>query len=203
VLENMNHIDHAFFLFLNGIHNPFFDIVMFKATSPMTWIPLYLVFLYLIIRQYNWKTIVIVVLAAVMIIVSDQLANLFKDTFQRLRPSHEPGLMVHLVNAYKGGEYGFYSGHATNNFSIAIFLIILLGTRFKWIWKIALPYALIISYTRIYLGVHFPGDILAGAIIGSLIGYFFGRSVVWFLSQRKLKDFHFSFFHHNWHNRTQ
>ena len=124
----------------------------------------------------------VVILAAVMILVSDQLANLFKDTFQRLRPSHEPGLMVHLVNAYKGGEYGFYSGHATNNFSIAVFLIVLLWTRFKWIWMMALPDALIISYTRIYLGVHFPGDILAGAIMGSLIGYLFGRMPVYFLS---------------------
>ena len=117
----------------------------------------------------------VLVLAAVMILVSDQLSNLAKETFQRLRPSHEPGLMVHLVNAYKGGEYGFYSGHATNNFSIAVFMIVLAGKRFKWIWMIALPYALLISYTRVYLGVHFPGDILAGAIMGSLIGYLFGR----------------------------
>ena len=115
------------------------------------------------------------VLAAVMILVSDQLSNLAKETFQRLRPSHEPGLMVHLVNAYKGGLYGFYSGHATNNFSIAVFLIVLAGKRFKWVWMVALPWALLMSYTRIYLGVHFPGDILAGAIMGSLIGYFFGR----------------------------
>jgi len=121
----------------------------------------------------------VVILAAVMILVSDQLSNLAKETFQRLRPSHEPGLMVHLVNAYKGGEYGFYSGHATNNFSIAVFMIVLAGKRFKWIWMIALPYALLISYTRVYLGVHFPGDILAGAIMGSLIGYLFGRLMLY------------------------
>ena len=129
----------------------------------------------------------VLVLAALMILVSDQLSNLVKDTFQRLRPSYEPGLMVHLVNAYKGEEYGFYSGHATNNFSIAVFLIVVLGKKINWIWMIALPYALIISYTRIYLGVHFPGDIIAGAIMGSLIGYFFGRSVIYFLSHSKRK----------------
>ena len=129
----------------------------------------------------------IVVLAALMILVSDQLSNLAKDTFQRLRPSNEPGLMVHLVNAYKGGDYGFYSGHATNNFSIAVFLIVLAGKRFKWIWMIALSYALIISYTRIYLGVHFPGDIIGGAIMGSLIGYLSGRLGVYLLSLRKKK----------------
>jgi len=130
----------------------------------------------------------IVVLAVVMILVSDQLSNLAKDTFQRLRPSHEPGLMVHLVNAYKGGDYGFYSAHATNNFSIAVLLIVLAGKRFKWIWMIALSYALIISYTRIYLGVHFPGDIIGGAIMGSLIGYFFGRMGVYLLSLRQKKN---------------
>jgi undecaprenyl-diphosphatase len=155
----------------------------------MVWIPLYLVFLYMVIRQYRWKTILVLVVAAIMILVSDQLANLSKDTFQRLRPSHEPGLMVHLVNAYKGGEYGFYSSHASNTFSIAVFLIVTTYRRFKWIWLIAIPWALLMSYTRIYLGVHFPGDILAGALIGSLIGYFFGRLAVYFLSIRKKKHF--------------
>jgi undecaprenyl-diphosphatase len=138
------------------------------------WIPLYLFFLYLIIREYRWKTIMVVVLAALMILASDQLTNLIKDIFQRLRPSNEPGLMVHLVNAYKGGEYGFYSSHSSNTFSIAVFLIVLMGKRFKWIWIIVLPWALLMSYTRIYLGVHFPGDTLAGIVMGSLIGYLFG-----------------------------
>jgi len=151
----------------------------------MVWIPLYLVFLYLIIRQYKWKGIMVIVLAALMILVSDQLANLIKDIFQRLRPSNEPGLMVHLVNAYKGGEYGFYSSHATNTASIAVFMIVLVRKRFRWIWIIAIPWALLMSYTRIYLGVHFPGDTLAGIVMGSLIGLFFGRMVIYFLSQRK------------------
>jgi len=155
---------------------------MFQATKSITWIPLYLVFLNLIIRQYKWNGLIILVLAALMILVSDQLSNLAKDTFQRLRPSHEPGLMVHLVNAYKGGEYGFYSSHATNNFSIAVFLIVLTGKRFKWLWIVALTWAFLMSYTRIYLGVHFPGDILAGMMMGSLIGYFSGRIVLYCLS---------------------
>jgi undecaprenyl-diphosphatase len=190
VLEFLNQIDHAFFLFLNGIHSTFFDFVMYQATKSMVWIPLYLVFLFFVIRQYGWKTLLILVVASIMILVSDQLANLAKDTFQRLRPSHEPGLMVHLVNAYKGGEYGFYSSHATNTCSIAVFLIIILRKKFRWIWLIAVPWTLLMSYTRIYLGVHFPGDIFAGILMGSLIGFFFGKLAVFFIWRSQKKEIH-------------
>ena len=184
-MEKVNEIDHALFLFLNGKHNPFFDSLMTQATKSILWIPLYLFFLYLLIRQYRWKTILILIIAAIMILVSDQLANLFKDSFQRLRPSHEPGLTVHLVNAYKGGQYAFYSSHASNTFSIAIFLILLLRQNRKWFFVPALLWAFIMSYSRIYLGVHFPGDILAGILMGSLIGCCFGLISLKYIKQQR------------------
>ena len=184
----LNHIDHTLFLFLNGRHNAFFDSIIFQATKSMLWIPLYLIFLYLVFRQYTWKTLLILVIAAIMILVSDQLANLFKDTVQRLRPSQEPGLAVHLVNAYKGGQYGFYSSHATNTFSIAVFLIVLIGKKFKWFFILALLWSSFMSYTRIYLGLHFPGDIMAGIVMGSLIGYLFGRIADYFISPTSSSD---------------
>ena len=156
---------------------------MYYATKSLLWIPLYCVFLFLLIRQYLWKTLWILLIAAIMILISDQLANLFKETFHRLRPSHEQGLMVHLVNAYKGGEFGFYSSHASNTFSIAVLMIVLIGKKYRWFFVPALLWCTFMSYTRVYLGVHFPGDILAGAIIGSLIGYFSGRIFLRFRSQ--------------------
>jgi undecaprenyl-diphosphatase len=198
VPEFLNHIDHSLFLFLNGFHNPFFDRMMFRFTNPLIWLPLFLFFLFLVIRQYRWQTIIILVITALMILVSDQMANLVKAATQRLRPSNEPGLMVHIVNAYKGGVYGFYSSHASNTFSVALFLIMILGKRYKWIWMVTLPWALLMSYTRIYLGVHFPGDILVGIVAGCLVGVLFGKLGLMILANRT-----FSSFHYNRHNRTQ
>jgi undecaprenyl-diphosphatase len=185
VLEGINKIDHSLFLYLNGHHTAFMDSVMFKATQQVMWSPLFLILLYLCIRQYKWNTLIILCAAATMILVSDQLANLFKDGFQRLRPSHEPGLAVHLVNAYKGGVYGFYSSHASNSFAITLFLFFVIGKKYKWVLPLLLAWAFLFSYTRIYLGVHFPGDILMGATMGGILGFGFGTLVKWVIQLRK------------------
>ena len=167
----LSHIDHQLFLFLNGINNPFFDRLMFTASKGLVWLPVYLAFLALVIWKYRWQTLWILLFAALLILVSDQVSNVIKDAVQRLRPSHEPGLEVHLVNAYKGGSFGFYSAHASNSFAVSVFLIILLKPFFRFFFIPVLLWALFLSSTRIYLGVHFPGDILAGMVMGSLVGW--------------------------------
>jgi undecaprenyl-diphosphatase len=180
--ETMKSIDQSLFLFLNSLHCPLFDTVMYWGTNAVTWLPLYVVLLYFVMIKYKWKTLWILLFATLMIIFSDQLANIVKDLVARPRPTHEPGLTgIHTVNGYLGGQFGFYSGHATNNLSIAVFIIILLGRPFRYFSVLVLGWALFMAYTRIYLGVHYPGDILAGWIAGGLIGWFFGRLCIWFL----------------------
>jgi undecaprenyl-diphosphatase len=172
MLETLKTIDENIFLYLNSQHNSFFDQLMWLFSDRIFWIPLYAWFLWMMYKKYPkhyWTVIVAVVL---MIVVSDQLCNLAKLIVLRPRPSQEPHLqsLVHIVNGYRGGMYGFYSSHASNAFSVAFFLITVLSGERKYIIPVCLSYAILTAYSRVYLGVHYPGDIFAGAIIGTLLG---------------------------------
>ncbi len=175
MLTTFQEIDRSLFLFLNGIHSPFWDVIMYQATKTIIWLPVFVVFLIMVIKNFKWQSILIIIAIAMMITLSDQVTNFFKDSFGRLRPSHEPGLEVHLVNLYKGGLYGFYSAHASNYFALATFFSILFKRYFRFLSVPLFAWAFFITYTRLYLGVHYPGDLLAGMTIGVCIGYFFGR----------------------------
>ena len=110
--------------------------------------------------------------AAIMIIFSDQLSNVVKDWIARPRPTHEPGLtVIHTVNGYTGGQYGFYSAHASTTMAIAIFLIRILKNQYRYFAPLILLWAFFMAYTRIYLGVHYPTDLVAGWLAGGLIGW--------------------------------
>ena len=133
MLETLKSFDQGLFLFLNGRHSPFFDAIMFWGTNSLIWLPLYGLLLYLVIRRYKWQAIWVVLFAVLMIIVSDQLSNFFKDFIERARPTYEPGLRgVHTVNRYLGGQFGFYSAHASTNLAIALYFIILLERPFRF-----------------------------------------------------------------------
>lgn len=174
MIETLLHWDTELFLALNGVHNSILDFLMFWASNKLIWIPLYLFFLYLLIKNYKWKTIGIFISILVLITLADQLSvHLFKNIFQRLRPCHEPDLegLIHLINGKCGGRFGFVSSHATNTFALAVFLIHFLGSRYKYFTVAILVWATVVAYSRIYLGVHYPGDVIVGTAFGSLLAF--------------------------------
>lgn len=166
--------DRTAFLAVNGAHTPALDPWMDAASDPRTWIPAYLLFLVLLKLRWGWRGLWLSLpVAALMVLCSDSgSVLLFKDVFQRLRPCHAPDLqgLVHLVNGHCGGKYGFISSHAANHFALAAFMAGTVQRQPRWAVPALLLWAAGISYSRIYLGAHYPGDVIVGALYGSLIG---------------------------------
>lgn len=170
-METLIEGDKELLLFLNGLHNSFFDGFMYWISDRWIWIPMYAALLYPIVLRKRWGTWLIAVCIALCVLFADQFASGFcKPFFERFRPSHDPTIMdmVHIVEGDRSGLYGFISSHAANTFAVAVFTICLFR---KWIQAVPIVlWAILNSYSRIYLGVHFPLDILAGALAGVIVG---------------------------------
>ncbi len=182
MIASLKQWDEAIFLFLNGLNHPVLDSLMVFISGKLEWLPLYLLLLYFVIRQYKWNSIRLLIFVAVLISLSDQVSvKLFKDVFMRPRPCHEPHLqeLIHLVSGKCGGRFGFVSSHAANSFSLALFMVYALRPGVRWIGLMLWPWAIIVSYSRIYLGVHYPGDVLVGAMLGLLVGWTVWKAYVW------------------------
>jgi undecaprenyl-diphosphatase len=172
VLELLTNLDVKLFLSLNGLHSPFGDTLMPYFSRIVVWFPLYLFTVYLIFRKFRWKGFWVLLFIAMCVTLTDMLSfHAFKEVFHRLRPSYDPSLshLVHMVGKKGGGLYGFVSSHAANVFGVAMFTSILLEK--KWFTIIIFFWAFLVSYSRIYLGAHFPGDILGGAFLGMFVGW--------------------------------
>lgn len=185
MLKHLKNWDEEVFLWLNSFHTEALDPIVLQLTQTITWIPLYLLLLYLIYRNDPKNSAWVIGGLMCTILLADQLSSgLMKPYFERLRPCHDPRWegILHLYGRC-GGLYGFVSSHAANTFGLATFLTLKLGKQQKAIAWLFL-YALLVSYTRIYLGVHYPLDVVFGAFVGVLAAYFSWLLVV--VLKRKL-----------------
>ena len=167
--------DKQAMIFLNNLGSSTFDPFWILVSEKWFWIPLYVIFLYFLYKNFNKKSLFYILLfVALGITASDQIANIFKFGFERLRPCHDPSLEGLLREVKCGGKFGFYSAHSSNSFFVATYLTILLGKKIKQLPYFLFVWAAIVAYSRVYLGMHFPGDIIVGAIMGILLAIFFG-----------------------------
>lgn len=190
MIEYLSHLDTQILLFFNGIHSPFWDYFMSAFTGKIIWVPMYASILYILLRNFHWKVVLCYLIAiALTITFADQMCNSFiRPLVGRLRPSNPENPianLVYIVNGRHGGGNGFPSCHAANSFGLAVFLICLF--RKRWLSVFIVLWAFTNSYTRLYLGLHYPGDLLVGAIIGG-----FGGWVLYTLAYRLLKHFKLS-----------
>ncbi|MDE6308718.1 MAG: phosphatase PAP2 family protein [Muribaculaceae bacterium] len=174
IIEYIADIDTKIFLALNGMHAQWLDPAMWMMTGRFFWVPLYALLLWWLYKRYQWREATVYLLAVVLtIVIADQVCGgALRGYIGRLRPANPDNPisgMVHIVNGYRGGSFGFPSCHGANSFGLAVIMSLIMKRR--WFTICIIIWALLNSYTRIYLGVHYPGDILVGATFGSLAAW--------------------------------
>ena len=175
MIETILEYDKELFLFLNNLGSTNWDGFWLGYTNKVHWIPFYLLLLYLMFKKLERRTfLLIVLLAPLMILFTDQITNLFKDGFERLRPCQEESLedSMRMVKDYCG-KYGFFSGHSSNSMAIAVFAGLLLKPYYSKLIFILLFWAALMAYSRVYIGVHYPLDIICGMLFGAMAGWLF------------------------------
>lgn len=178
-MDSLITLDRQLLLALNGSDSLFLDSLVKTLTTAATWIPLYVALFYLVVKNSdNWRRVVLVVAGALVCVllagtVDDEIV---KPLVARWRPTRDPeiGFLVDTYNSYRGGRFGFFSAHASNTFSIAVFFALLVRSNLLTVAMVT--WSLVNCWTRLYLGVHFPGDILVGLLWGGTVG-----TLVWFL----------------------
>jgi undecaprenyl-diphosphatase len=174
-LEELIQLDKELLVFLNNLGSEQWDRLWLIITKQFYWSPIFLIIFYFIIKKIGWKQFGLVVLfLALLILATDQLTNFFKHSFERLRPCNDPTLEGQIRAVLMRKSYSFFSGHASSSMASATFIFLVVRKHFKYAFLLFL-FPLIFAYSRIYLGLHFPGDIVTGYLFGLFTGTFFYR----------------------------
>lgn len=171
MLEKIIHLDKELLIFLNGLGSPTYDGLWLIITNQLSWTPVFLLVFYLLQKKLGWKKFGYYILfTALLVLVCDQTANLFKHTFERLRPCNDDEINGIIRIVKSSPSFSFFSGHATNSMATAFFSFNILRKHYKHSYLLFL-FPLIFAYSRIYLGLHFPGDVLTGYAFGATFGF--------------------------------
>jgi undecaprenyl-diphosphatase len=187
MFDKLELLDRELFLAINGFHAPVFDSLMYYVSQIWVFAPVFVYWLYMVFNRYGLKKLLILIgFLGLLVLLTDQTSNITKHAIKRYRPTHnlEIQSQVHTVNDYKGGMYGFFSGHSTNTFGVAM-LLFLIFSKESIVFRAAFfAWAAITAYSRIYLGVHYPSDIFVGFIVGLFWGYVVYRLIQYFFKQQ-------------------
>ena len=178
-------LDKSLLIYLNNLGSERWDALWLAITHQYNWIPLFALMLFLIFKIYGLKKgLIILVIAAILVAFTDQFVNLIKHTFGRLRPNNDPTVKSLIRVLHQPHSFSFVSGHATNSTANTVLIYLLIKKHFKYAW-LFFVWPLVFAYSRIYLGVHFPIDILTGALLGVGLGFGFYKMSLFLLSKVK------------------
>ncbi|MDO5981098.1 phosphatase PAP2 family protein [Flavivirga spongiicola] len=191
MINQLLEYDTELFLFLNNLGSEPWDNLWLIITNKLTFIPLYAILLYLLYKKYGLRSLLVfVVVVALMITFTDQITNVFKRGFQRPRPCGEADLIDQMrFIAVRCGKYGFFSGHSSNSMAAAVFAGLMLKQYYKYLIFILLFWSAVVAYSRIYVGVHYPLDIVCGLTFGAIAGFLFYKLGKYFLKRYIVNSF--------------